>query len=134
MNKNGIFFTLDILVAIVLVFLFAIFVMSNLSFSFQDTKATDLQLVSLGQDLSLVLYEKGFLQESIDGSNTNVQYYLNFALPNQICSDVTSYLNEVVVSSVSKSGCVEQENVIITKFPLHNIGNNYIVEVKTWVQ
>lgn len=134
MNKNGIFFTLDILVAIVIVFLFAIFFMSNLSFTMNTAKFSDLQLSTIGSDISLVIFEKEYINLAIAGSDASLEYFLNQALPEQICSRVTILEEGSSIVDVSKTGCVQEDTIFLTKSPLYYENSNYIIEVRTWVQ
>ena len=131
-TKKGVFFSLDILFAIILVFIFSIFIQAHISSSGITGDLSHHKGFKTAVDISDILYETNALHYIISGSLDDLPFNLSEIIPEQYCYNITISESSSYTTSFQKEGCFISSTKYVQSFFQHYDNSMYVLEVSLW--
>jgi hypothetical protein len=133
LNKKSILFTLDSIFALVI----ALIILSAVIFSLRSLSVknwSETNINELGMDYLTILENNDMLEYSVNSQTTGeLKTFLNSFLKENMCGKLRIYdSSDNMILEESKTGCVDQKSVFITKRSFVVNNNFYYAAFEGW--
>jgi len=133
-NKRAIVFTIDAIIAIIILIAFtsaSFYYLKNMNNDFGEN-----DLFQISQDSLAVLELNNELQNAITTSSTsNIQVFIDNLLPSHVCADIMLYdSSDTLQLNTTKTNCIssDETSASIRTFIVNN--NFYYAKMRSWYE